>query len=320
MRESEPPIAIGVDFGGTSVKFGVVRGAELIGEIERVPTRDVRDPDAMVEAMAAEIRDLHGRYPEIAAVGVGVPGAVDAEGVTYNLTNVPGWRSIPLRDLLSDKTELPVAVDNDANCAAFAEWKYGAGTGHRNLVLVTLGTGVGGGLILNGELYRGSNLAAGEIGQMSVDHDGVDGPYGNCGALERYIGHQQISEMARTSYSEAGREVTDAECTPEALAEAAHQGDEIARRVWNRVAEYLGTVLASIVYLLNPDAIVVGGGVAHAGEVLFEPLRERVRSMLSKEFFERFDILPAELGNTAGIIGSAALAVEFLEGESPCPP
>lgn len=306
------PLAIGVDFGGTSVKFGVVRGGELIGEIERVLTKDVASPDAMVEAMAAKICDLHERHPEVAAVGVGVPGAVDAEGVTYNLTNVPGWRSIPLRGLLSEKTHLPVTIDNDANCAAVAEWKYGAGKGFTNVVLVTLGTGVGGGLILNNELYRGSNLAAGEIGQMSVDHDGVDGPYGNFGALERYIGHQQISEIARQRFLEAGREVTDAECSPESLAEAANDGDEIAHQVWHVVAEYLGTVLTSIIYLLNPDAIVVGGGVAHAGEVLFEPLRERMRAMLSKEFFERLSILPAELGNPAGIIGSAALAVEPL--------
>jgi len=308
--ENQLPLAIGVDFGGTSVKFGVVRGGELISDIERVLTKDVASPDAMVEAMAAKIRDLHERHPEIAAVGVGVPGAIDAEGVTYNLTNVPGWRSIPLRDLLSEQTHLPVTIDNDANCAAFAEWKYGAGKGFTNLVLVTLGTGVGGGLILNGELYRGSNLAAGEIGQMSVDFDGADGPYGNFGALERYIGHQQISEIARQRFLEAGREVTDAECSPEALAEAANGGDEIAHQVWHVVAEYLGTVLTSIIYLLNPDAIVVGGGVAHAGEVLFEPLRERIRAMLSKEFFERLAILPAELGNTAGIIGSAALALE----------
>lgn len=311
------PLAIGVDFGGTSVKFGVVRDGELIGDIERVLTRDVSSPDAMVEAMAAKVRDLCARHPDIKAVGVGVPGAVDAEGVTYNLTNVPGWRDVPLKEILERECEMPVAVDNDANCAAFAEWKFGAGKGFKNLVLVTLGTGVGGGLILNGELYRGSNLAAGEIGQMSIDFNGVDGPYGNFGALERYIGHQQISEIARQRFLEAGREVSNEACSPEALAESANQGDEIAHQVWHVVADYLGTVLASVIYLLNPDAIVVGGGVAHAGEVLFDPLRERVRVMLSKEFFERLSILPAELGNSAGIIGSAALA---LDGGPPCPP
>ncbi len=308
------PITIGIDFGGTSVKLGVVRGADVISEIERIPTQRYDGPDQLMEAIVASVATLRESHPAISAIGIGVPGAVDFErGMTYNLTNVPGWSNVPLRDSIADRCGLPTVLENDANCAAYAEFKRGAGQGFRNVVVVTLGTGVGGGLILNGELYRGSQYAAGEIGQMSIDYDGVDGPYGNWGALERYIGNQQITEIGVKRFLEAGREVTAENCSPESLAQAAYAGDEIAHQVWHVVAKYLGTALTSVVYLLNPDAIVIGGGVAHAGNVLFDPLKEHVRSMLSVEFFDALHIIHARFGNTAGIIGSAALAAELVD-------
>lgn len=310
----DAPLTLGIDFGGTSVKIGVVRGDEVIGEIVRIPTRKHNGPDALIGAIVEEIVQLRETYPKIAAIGIGVPGAVDFEnGVTYNLTNVPGWANVPLRDIVSEKTELPTILENDANCAAYAEFRCGVGQGYRNVVVVTLGTGVGGGLILNGELYRGSQFAAGEIGQMSIDYDGVEGPYGNWGALERYVGHQQITEIAVRRFREAGREIREDNCSPEALAKAAYSGDEIAHQVWSVVARYLGSSLASVVYLLNPDAIIVGGGVSYAGDVLFDPLKERVHSMLSEEFSEQLHIVHARFGNTAGIIGSGALAAELVD-------
>lgn len=311
---ADTPVAIGIDFGGTSVKIGVVCGAALLSAIEKIPTRDFTGPDDLLDAIIEKIGCLKERFPEVKAVGIGVPGAVFfSTGITYNLTNVPGWENVPLRDIMESRTGLPTVVDNDANCMAYAEWKFGDARRFENVVAVTLGTGVGGGLILGGRLYRGSQFAAGEIGQMSIDFEGVDGPYGNFGALERYVGNQQISELAAARFREAGREATPQMCAPEALADAACEGDEVARQVWRRVAEYLGTALASVIYLLNPGAIIIGGGVSHAGEVLFEPLKERIRSMLSVEFFESLHILPAEFGNDAGIIGSAALAAERVE-------
>lgn len=304
------PVSIGVDFGGTTVKLASVRGADLLGPIERIPTRDFSSPETLIEAIGVRVEQLKKNHPGIVAIGIGVPGAVDFDrGVTYNLTNVPGWSNVPLRDKIAARTGLPTVLENDANCAAYAEFRCGAARGLRNIVVVTLGTGVGGGLILNGDLYRGSQFAAGEIGQVSVDYRGVDGPYGNFGALERYIGNQQITELAARRFREAGGERPESDCSPESLAQAATTGDEIATGVWKEVATLLGTALASVVYLLNPDAIVIGGGVAHAGDVLFAPLRERMRSMLSFEFYESLKILPAELGNTAGIVGGAALAL-----------
>jgi len=304
------PQVIGIDFGGTSVKLAVVEGSELLADIERIPTQEFDGPDPLVAAIVSTVETLRVRFPKVEAVGVGVPGAVDfSAGVTYNLTNVKGWSSVPLRDLLAEATGLRTVLDNDANCMAYAEWRFGAGQGFRNLVCVTLGTGVGGGLILNGDLYRGSAYAAGEIGQMSVDLDGVEGPYGNSGALERYIGNRQIAAMAARIYEERG-ETGPPDLSPEGLAASARAGDETARDVWREVARYLAACLMNTVYLLNPDALVIGGGVAHAGELLFEPLKLRLRETLTEECYDHLSIVPARFGNTAGIIGSSALAAE----------
>ena len=306
-------VTLGIDFGGTSVKVAAVRGAEMLGEVERIVTSENGSPEEMIAALNISIAAWRKKFPEIAAVGVGVPGAVDVDsGVTYNLTNVPGWRDFPLRDRLSEACGLPVMVDNDANCMAYAEFAHGAGQGARNGVAVTLGTGVGGGLIIDGKLHRGSDFAAGEIGQMSIDYDGVDGPYGNSGALERYIGHRQISQIAAGLFEAAGREFTDDDCAPHNLAESANKGDEIAHQVWHKVADYLGTALGAVIYLINPDTLVIGGGVSAAGDVLFEPLKTKLQQVLSVEFFERLRIELAQLGNDAGIIGSAALAREAV--------
>lgn len=307
-----PPTVIGIDFGGTSVKLAVVSGETLLTDIHRIPTQQFDSPDRLLDEIAEAVAGMRGQHPGIAAIGVGVPGAVNfASGMTYNLTNVRGWTSIPLRDILAEKTGLPTVVENDANCMAYAEWKFGAAQGTRHAVCVTLGTGVGGGLILNGDLFRGAAYAAGEIGQMSIDYDGVPGPYGNSGALERYIGNRQIVEMAEAIYRERGLE-PPADLTPEQLAEAALGGDAIALEVWNRVARCLGSCLMSVIYLLNPEAIVVGGGVSEAGELLFAPLREALRASLTSECFDHLKLVHAKFGNTAGILGSSAMAAELV--------
>jgi len=308
---SAPPV-IGIDFGGTSVKLAVVEEGRLASEIHRIRTQDFDEPDRLIGRIAEEVGRMCSAHPGVAAVGIGVPGAVNfSTGMTYNLTNVKGWTAVPLRDIMASKTGLPTVIENDANCMAYAEWKFGAARGSRHAVCVTLGTGVGGGLILDGSLYRGAACAAGEIGQMSIDLHGVAGPYGNTGALERYIGNRQIVEMAEALYLKKAATPPDP-LSPESLAAAAAAGDEVALEAWNRVAECLGFCLMSVVYLLNPEVIVVGGGVSEAGDLLFIPLKETLRNSLTKECFEHLRIVPARFGNTAGILGSSAMASELI--------
>jgi glucokinase len=305
--------SIGIDFGGTSVKLGVCRGGELLATDTPIPTQDYSGPQALISAMSDRVGRLREKFPDIAAIGVGVPGLVDFDrGFVHILTNVPGWKHIPLKTILGEKTELPVVVENDANAMCYAEWRYGAARGLRNVVALTMGTGIGGGLILDGKMYRGSGCAAGEIGQMSIHLDGKAGHYGNLGALEKYTGNQQIAEHAVTRYAEAGIEKELAECTPKKIAEAAEAGDDIARQIWGEIADWLGTALSSIAWLLNPDAFVIGGGVAQAGDLIFDPLKRKVQSMLSTVVWENLQILPARFSNEAGIIGNAALAADAI--------
>lgn len=305
--------SVGIDFGGTSVKLGVCRDGELLCTDTPIPTANFHGPAALIGEMAARVAKLRETYPDIAAIGVGVPGLVDFEhGFVHILTNVPGWKHVPLKALLGEKTGLPVVVENDANAMAYAEFRYGAAQGLHNVVALTMGTGIGGALILNGQMYRGSNCAAGEIGQMSIHFDGRAGHYGNLGALEKYTGNQQIAEHALQRYAEAGIVKTADDCTPKSIAEAAQAGDDIARQIWDEVADWLGTALSSIAWLLNPDAFVIGGGVAQAGDLIFDPLKRKVQSMLSTVVWERLQILPAKFSNEAGIIGNAALAADAV--------
>ncbi len=310
-------IAIGIDFGGTTVKPGVVSGSEIIARSARIPTRQHDSADSLLAAVFREIETLRQQHPEICALGAGLPGIIDGmNGRVRELSNVPGWRDVPLAALLSEKTGLPSIIENDANAMAYAEWRFGAGRDRANVICMTLGTGVGGGLILDGKLFRGSQLGAGEIGQMIIEPHGVPGHYGNFGALEKYVGNRQISERAREAYLAVGVARTPDELTPFALETAALGGDEIAAKLWESIGFEIGIMLANIAWLLNPDRIVIGGGVAKAGRLLFEPIRRTIRERVSAVYYDQLEVVPAELGNDAGIIGSAALALDAAEHSS----
>ncbi|MGC4015726.1 MAG: ROK family protein [Luteolibacter sp.] len=308
---SDTPLAIGIDFGGTSVKTGVVFRGNVIDHAPPIATQDFDEPEDLIDAMVRVIEDLRSRHPHIAAIGVGMPGFVDFDrGVVYNLTNVRGWVEIPLKAKLEAKTGLPSIVENDANCMAYAEWKRGAGRGLKHLVCLTLGTGVGGGIIANGQMVRGARHGAGEVGQTSIDYRGRRGAYGNLGALEDYIGNNEITNTAVESYHAAGTHKASEDCTPAALAAAAHAGDPIALQIWDDVGEKLACTIMNCCWLLNPEAIVIGGGVARAGDLVFGPMTSHLYAQLSPPFKDHLMIVPARFGNEAGMIGAAALALE----------
>jgi glucokinase len=211
--------------------------------------------------------------------------------------------------MLRERTGLPATIENDANAMAYAEFRHGAARGAKNAICITLGTGVGGGLILDGRLFRGSNFAAGELGHASVDLHGPRGVYGNPGDLEVYVGNRQIGERAARLYAAAGQPRAAENCTPLDLQKLAEAGDRIAIALWDAIGTEIGVALANAVWLINPDIIVVGGGVAAAGDLLFLPIRRTICERTSKLFHEQLKVLPAELGNDAGIIGNAALAL-----------
>lgn len=311
---SNTPISLGIDFGGTSVKIGVVQGHEIINFCAPIPTANYDTPSELIKAISACVEQLKLEYPGIKGIGVGVPGFVNLEkGLVYQLTNVPGWVHVPLRDQLSTHTGLPCTIENDANCMAYAEWKHGAGKGMAHLLCLTLGTGVGSGIISNNMLLHGSHSTAGELGQSSINFRGRRGAYGNLGALEEYIGHNEITADAVLAYANEGITKTEDECRPYPLQVAAEAGDSVAIDIWRGVAEKLACAIVNACWLLNPEAIIIGGGVAKAGALIFEPLETFIRTQLSTAFYSHLQILPAKFSNDAGIIGAATLGLENAE-------
>ena len=305
-------LAIGIDMGGTTVKYGVVRGHEIIQHCPPLETKDFAGAKELLPRLVEEVNALQKRW-RIRAVGMGVPGFTDIRtGYVHELTNVPGWLRVKAGVILTKGTGLPVTVENDANAMCYAEFAHGAGKGATNMVAVTLGTGVGGGLVIDGQLYRGTAFGAGEIGQMTIDWRGVMGEHGNAGALEKHVGNREVAARAAALYRKAKQPVTAEDCTPKALAAAAKRGDAVALQVWDEFTSQLAAGLSACVWLLNPDRIVIGGGVARAGAVVFGPLRAKMAAQLAEPFRKGLKIVPARFSNDAGIIGAAAVALSRL--------
>ncbi len=318
--ENGAPLAAGIDFGGTSIKMALVDRNGGIRSRKTIPTRNLADRRAGLDAMAGGIEELKsaaGLTPAdpIAGVGIGVPGFVDFErGHIHVLVNVPGWDDVPLRALMEERLSLAVRVDNDVNVMALGECTYGAGKNFEHALFVTLGTGVGGALLLDGRIYRGAHSMAGEIGHMSIDMNGVDSPMGR-GGLEQYIGNRRIIERAQTLMKGEPSSVLHTWCegdpgrvTPQMIQKAAEEDDRVGLDVYDFVAECLSTAFASTAYLIQPQAIIIGGGIGLSGRVLFDPLRRHLEERLHRDFFSRLEITPAILGNDAGVIGGASLA------------
>lgn len=308
---SDCTLSLGIDFGGTSVKLGVCKGAELIEKADPIPTQEFKGAEALIPEIEKVIVTLREKHPDIAAVGAGLPGFVNWDtGAVHALTNVEGWEGVNLKTILADSTGLPSIAENDANAMTYAEWRYGAGRDRDYLLAMTLGTGVGGGLILGGELYRGATFGAGEIGQISIDYRGRLGGHGNVGALERYVGNGPVTDLAVEKYEAAGQPLSQEDCSPLKVAERAEQGDAVALAVWQEVGEHLAIGLADVLWILNLDCVVIGGGMAKAGDLLMKPMLRHLEKQMDPSFTDSLRIVPAKFSNEAGIIGAAALALD----------
>ena len=320
MKRETKKYAVGVDFGGTNVKLMLVNAAGKILAREKFVTAEAAGQTAWMNAVAAAMDRMLAacklKKAALAGVGVGVPGFVDFKrGFIHELTNVPGWRAVSLKAKLGRKLGLPVIVDNDVNAMTVGECAWGAGRQLQHAVFLTLGTGVGGGVLINGGLYRGAYSMAGEIGHISIDLHGVVSPQGR-GGLEQYVGNRRLVEYAvkllKSGHTSKVEELCGGDLekiTPELLAIAAQQGDTFALEVFDYMADCLAAALASVTYLLQPQAFIIGGGVAASGAILFNPLRRHLAARLSPHFAKRIKVLPAKLGNDAGAIGCAALAL-----------
>ena len=308
---------VAVDFGGTSIKIGVTQEEEIVERAEPLPTPAYGSPQEIIDAMCATIQALREKHPDVQAVGLGMPGWVDFyKGVLYQLTNVPVWNEqVPVREIMQAELGLPIVLDNDANAMAYAEWKLGAGRGLESLVCLTLGTGIGGGIVVHDRMLRGRNVSAAELGQTSILYHGRVGPFGNRGAIEEYLGNNEMAADAAQLYAEAGIQKTAAQCTPKLLEEAARAGDAIAKRVYDDFAEKLACLIMNMMYAIVPEAFIIGGGISRAGDLLFTPLEARLREQLFPVHAAALRLLPARFGADAGLIGAGLMAADYADGK-----
>ncbi len=304
---------LGIDIGGTATKMGLVDAAGGIVVRRRIETkRHIARRKDLIDALVGGIEALDQEAEALGAgvrgVGIGLPGLIDPRrGLVRLLPNIPGWRSVPLVALLEQRIRRPVVIENDVNLITMAEWRFGAGRGARNLVCLTLGTGVGAGLILEGALYTGGGFAAGELGHMPLNETGPACPCGGTACLERYVGNAALRARAVELFGKAG-------ITLEEVSARARGGDPRALAFWEETAERLGVGLTGVVNLLNPDRIVIGGGVARSRRFLFGPLRRTIRRRAMRVQGGMVRIVGARLGDDAGIVGASVLVRERIGG------
>lgn len=305
------PLSIGIDFGATTVRIGVVFLSDVVDLAPPIATQEFKTPELLLDAIVDSVERLRSEHSRAAGVGIGVPGLVDFEqGIVRDLSKVEGWTNCRLKYILSERLGLPVVVENDANCMTYAEWKRGAGRGLDHLIAITLGSGVGGGVVANGNIVRGARFGAGEIGQMSIDWQGTSGAYGNLGSLEEYIGTRGITATAESAYQQRENALSDDDCSPSSLTKAGHHGDPTALKIWDEIAAKLASSLMSCCWLLNPQAVIIGGRITKASDLLFTPLTAHLYAQLSAPFKENLMVLPARFGSEAIMIGAASLGLE----------
>ena len=315
------PFIVGVDLGGTNIVVGAVSsdgGTQL--PVRSEPTHAERGATTVTAQIAAMIKavieNAHtargGTATKFLGVGVGAPGPLDrARGIVVVAPNLR-WHNYPLRDEIATRVGLPVTIDNDANCATLGEWWLGAGRGTRNMLGLTIGTGIGGGLIIEGELFHGATDVAGEVGHMTIDTQGRRCACGNYGCLEAYASGTAIADRAREALTDHPSLLLSlangdpAQITAQTVFVAATKNDAVALEVVRDTARFLGTGIANLLNIINPEVVVITGGVTQAGDALFEPLLAEVRRRAFRPAWEAVRIVPGALPGTAGVVGAVA--------------
>jgi glucokinase len=313
---------VGVDLGGTNIVTGAMPedGRREIA-IRSEPTRSAQGAEAVVDriarmidtTIAETIAETGARRSDFIGVGIGSPGPLDTTRGVVLLTPNLGWRDFPLRDEIVARVGLPATLDNDANCATLGEWWRGAARGARNAIGMTIGTGIGGGLIIDGKLFHGASDVAGELGHTTIDSTGRRCKCGNYGCLEAYASGPAIADRAREALGGAEASMLPDMVggnleliTAQTVYDAAKHGDVLAREVVRETARFLGAGVANMLNILNPNIVVVMGGVTHAGDALMDPLRAEVRRRAFRPAVDACEIRLGMLPGTAGVVGAVA--------------
>ena len=312
---------LGIDLGGTDTKYGIVDGAGRVLRRGRWPTEAERGPEGVLVRVAAHAREMIGS-DRVIAVGMGVPGPMSSRvGMVYEAPNLPGWVNVPVQKILEEALGLPVRLNNDANAAAWGEFRAGAGRGASTMILYTLGTGVGGGIIIDGELLCGPDDTAGELGHIVVNPEGPRCGCGNRGCVEAYASATAIRRRVREALAAGGKTSIEIPAGEEEtfgakpVFDAAERGDVLASEIVAEAGRMLGLAAAGMINALNPDVIAYGGAISKAGPILFDQIIGTAKANSFAKPFSRVRIVPGELGNDAGLIGAAGLAMRLAGGE-----
>ncbi len=293
---------IGIDLGGTAIKLGRFTREGICLQSLTVPTPQPSRPEAVIDMMVYAIEKLVHGLSDINAIGIGTPGPADLAGRVAKIAiNLDDWVDIPIATLLQSRTGLPAVVGNDGNCAGLGEQWLGAGRNYRNFVLLTLGTGVGGAIFLNGELFTGHAGSAGELGLITLDATGHACKSGNSGSLEQFLSGNAIRRMM-------GRE-------PHELGKLAAAGDVEALKFWESYGRNLGIGLTTILYILTPEVAIVGGGISASAEYFLPAAEREINRRVMAVSHPGFKLIRAELGNQAGMTGAARLAWSMLDSK-----
>lgn len=316
-------LVLATDLGGTNMRTALLNDKGEVLAYTRKPTNANMGKDKVIQKLITTLKATASKHntplKRIAGIGIGFPGPVDVElGVILNPPNMKGWLNVPLRDILEDEFKMPAIIENDANAAALGEHWMGAGKGAKSLVCITLGTGVGGGIVLNDKIWHGATGIAGEIGHTTVVRNGLKCNCGNRGCLEAYASATGMVKMMRKALSRTSKlqERVDEEKLnkygSKYISELASKGNKIALRVVTEMIQILGIAIANVANVLNPEIIVVSGGLTNMGSRLFEPLRKEVKRRAIEKGVEYLRIVPARLGENAGVIGAARSALMQL--------
>jgi len=311
--------SIGIDIGGTNVTIALVTEKGEITRKIRFPTRPKEGKSQTIERIGEGLEEIVKSVPfdSIHGVGIGAAGDIDQERGIIRFSPNLFWKNVPLVNLIRRKFKLKVVLENDANAAAWGTYILEHGRKVRNLLCVTLGTGVGGGIIIEGKIYHGSSGSAGEIGHITVNPQGERCNCGNYGCLETYVGSGYIVRKAITEIKKGAKSLIDTSAsgrlksvTPETIQAAASKGDRLARRIWKEAGDHLGIALAGVINLLNPEIIVFAGGVAKAGDLIFKPMEAMIRKRAFKEPFQKVKFCSTKFGEDLGVIGAALLTFQ----------
>nr|WP_150960607.1 ROK family glucokinase [Aneurinibacillus sp. XH2] len=307
---------VGVDLGGTNIKVGICDETGKLLHSYEGPTGTDEGAESIIAKIEEYVRKLVAdaslSLDQVVGIGAGVAGFLDIpNGIVLSSPNIPAWHNVPLKQILEERFNKPVIINNDANVAALGEAWGGAGADISNLVCYTLGTGVGGGIIIDGKIHQGFSGMGGELGHMQVvpDLEAIVCGCGQTGCLETVSSATGIVRMAKDAVGRGDKTSLQLleQITAKDVFDAAKAGDEAAIRIVNRAAYYLGRSLSMLAVIVNPQRFILGGGVSRAGEILFEPIREIFSQYTPAPAREGVDIVPAMLGNDAGMVGAAGL-------------